>query len=62
MPGWLRTIARFNPLTFLVDALRGLMVPGEATFAGWGADFLVLGAVFAALMALAVRLYPGLVR
>jgi ABC-2 type transport system permease protein len=62
MPPWLQAIARFNPLTYLVDALRGLMVPGEPAFASWGVDFLVLGAVFALLMAVAVRLYPGLVR
>jgi ABC-2 type transport system permease protein len=62
MPPWLRAVARFNPLTYLVDALRGLMVPGEPAFIGWGLDFLVLAAVFALLMALAVRLYPGLVR
>jgi ABC-2 type transport system permease protein len=62
MPGWLRAIARFNPLTSLVDALRGLTVSGEPTFTGWGTDLIVLAAVFALLMALAVRLYPGLVR
>jgi hypothetical protein len=37
-------------------------VPGEPLFAGWGTDFIVLAAVFALLMAVAVRLYPGLVR
>lgn len=62
MPPWLRAIARFNPLTYLVDALRGLMVPGELALAGWGMDFIVLLAVFAILMAVAVKLYPGLVR
>lgn len=62
MPAWLRTLARFNPLTYLVDALRGLMVPGEVAAAGWGIDFLVLAAVFAVLTAIALRLYPGLVR
>lgn len=62
MPQWLRVIARVNPLTYLVDALRGLMVPGEAAFVGAGADFIVLAAVFALQMAVAVRLYPGLVR
>jgi len=62
MPQWLRTIAQFNPLTYLVDALRGLMVPGEPAFAGWGTDFILLAAVFALLMAVAVKFYPGLVR
>jgi ABC-2 type transport system permease protein len=62
MPPWLRAVARFNPLTYLVDALRGLMVAGEPTFAGWGGDLMVLAAVFALLMVVAVKLYPGLVR
>lgn len=62
MPPWLQAIARFNPLTHLVDALRGVMVPATAPAAAWGADFAVLAAVFAVLMAVAVKLYPGLVR
>jgi ABC-2 type transport system permease protein len=62
MPQWLRVVARFNPLTYLVDALRGLMVPGDAAIAGWGLDVAVLAGIFALLMAMAVRLYPGLVR
>jgi ABC-2 type transport system permease protein len=61
MPDWLRALARFNPLTYLVDALRLLMVPGDATL-GWGLDLAVLAGVFALLMVVAVRLYPGLVR
>jgi ABC-2 type transport system permease protein len=55
-------IARFNPLTYLVDALRGLMVPGATAFVDWGTDFMVLSANFGLLMAVAIRLYPGLVR
>jgi ABC-2 type transport system permease protein len=62
MPSWLRAVARFNPLTYLVDALRGLMVPGDTTIANVGIDMLVLAGIFALLMAIAVRLYPGLVR
>jgi ABC-2 type transport system permease protein len=63
MPRWLRALARFNPLTYLVDALRNLMLPGDATvIAGWGFDITVLAGVFALLMAVAVRLYPTLVR
>jgi ABC-2 type transport system permease protein len=62
MPHWLRAIARFNPLTYLVDALRDLMVPGDVPTAGWSVDALVLAAIFAVLMAVAVKLYPSLVR
>jgi len=63
MPQWLRGVARFNPLTYLVDALRRLMVPGDAVAAaGWGTDIAVLAVVFGLLMVVAVRLYPSLVR
>jgi len=57
MPPWLRTVAHFNPLTYLVDALRCLML-GTASAYGLGADFAALVAVLLALIALAARLYP----
>ncbi len=62
MPAWLRTVARFNPLTYLVDALRDLMVPSATVTLGWGLDSLILFAIFAGLMVIATRLYPSLVR
>lgn len=61
MPEWLRVLARFNPLTYLVDALRALMVPGVAQ-ALPALDVAVLLAAWLLLMAAAVRLYPALVR
>lgn len=60
MPGWLRGIARFNPLTYLVDALRGFMIPGEGSVHGYSIDLAVLLAIFLALLAIAVKLYPTL--
>lgn len=60
MPGWLRGIARFNPLTYLVDALRGFMLPGEGSVHGYSIDLAVLLAIFFALLAIAVKLYPTL--
>jgi len=39
MPGWLQVISRVNPLTYLVDALRGLLVGAPADI---GLDFAVL--------------------
>jgi len=60
MPGWLRVIAQINPLTYLIDALRGLMITGGETVHGYGVDFSVLLAVFAVLLFVAVRLYPTL--
>jgi len=62
MPQWLRSVARFNPLTYLVDALRALMLPGGVGFATWGVDVGVLALIFGILLLIAVRLYPGLVR
>ena len=62
MPSWLKAVARFNPLTYLVDALRGLMVPGDVALSGVAMDFVVLAGIFALLTAVAVKLYPGLVR
>jgi ABC-2 type transport system permease protein len=61
MPGWLRVVAQLNPLTYLVDALRGLMIVGGESVHGYGADFAVLVAVFIVLLMVAVKLYPTLV-
>ena len=61
MPRWLRVLARLNPLTYLVDALRGLMIVGGESVHGYGTDFGVLLAAFFVLLAVAVRLYPTLV-
>lgn len=62
MPGWLRTIAGFNPLTYLVDVLRGAMIVGGHSNFATSTSFGVMLLVFAALLALASRLYPGLAR
>jgi len=60
MPEWLRVIAQVNPLTYLIDALRGLMITGGETVHGYGVDFAVMLAVFGGLLFVAVRLYPTL--
>jgi ABC-2 type transport system permease protein len=62
MPGWLRVVAGLNPLTYLVDALRGLMIVGGESTHGYATDFAVLAAVFAGLLVIASRLYPSLAR
>jgi ABC-2 type transport system permease protein len=61
MPGWLRAVAAINPLTYLVDALRGLLIVGAVSAHSLVLDFGVLLCVFVALLAVAVRLYPTLV-
>ncbi len=58
MPAWLRVIARGNPLTYEVDALRALMLPGQPSAHGLGLDVLVLVGVTALFVLIAGRLYP----
>jgi ABC-2 type transport system permease protein len=60
MPDWLRIIAQINPLTYLIDALRGLMISGGESVHGYAVDFAVMLAVFVLLLFIAVRLYPTL--
>ncbi|HYL22418.1 MAG TPA: ABC transporter permease [Gemmatimonadales bacterium] len=62
MPRWLQAVARANPLTYVVDALRGLMVQGGHSVLGTGVDVGFQAAVFVLLVLIASRLYPGLVR
>jgi len=62
MPPWLGAIARFNPLTYLVDALRTLLVVGAVSAVGVWLDFVVLAVIFTVLVGVAARLYPGLAR
>jgi ABC-2 type transport system permease protein len=62
MPGWLRAVAFANPLTYLVDALRGLMIGGGQSIHPLAVDFGVMTAILLVLIAIAARLYPTLVR
>lgn len=61
MPGWVRVVARINPLSYEVDALRSLMVQGGHTVFGLGVDVVVLMVVFGFLVLLTARLYPKVV-
>ena len=62
MPGWLKVIAVCNPLTYLVDAVRGGMIVGGSSVYALSTSFAVMLSVFALLLFLAARLYPGLAR
>ncbi|TMK20893.1 MAG: multidrug ABC transporter permease [Actinobacteria bacterium] len=62
MPGWLRSVARLNPLTYQVDALRALLVPGNVVTYGLGEDFAVLFLTLTVLALIAARLYPRVAR
>ncbi|HML13499.1 MAG TPA: ABC transporter permease [Xanthobacteraceae bacterium] len=57
MPAWLRTVSHVNPLTYEVDALRGLMLANGASDYGYPLDFAVLIAATAVLTAIAARTY-----
>jgi len=58
MPGWLKVIAKGNPLSYLVDALRAMMPAGGSSHFGLGTDFAVLGGMMIVLLFIAGKLYP----
>ena len=61
MPTWLQVISHANPLTYEVDALRGLMVVGGVNTYPIGLDVLVLVGATVLLIVIAARLYPRVV-
>lgn len=62
MPEWLKVVSRLNPLTYLVDSLRGLMIEGGQSIHSLPLDFFVMTIVFIALSAIAAKLYPTLIQ
>jgi len=62
MPGWVAVVAQLNPLSYMVDGLRTLMVVGNPEALGLPLDFAVLLVVNCAIVWLAARIYPRLVR
>ena len=58
MPGWLQPVAQANPLTYLVDALRILMIPGGTGLYPLGVDLGVLLGWAVVLIAVCAWLYP----
>ncbi|MGB7590858.1 MAG: ABC transporter permease [Terriglobia bacterium] len=62
MPAWLRALAKVNPLSYQVDALRILMVQGGQSIFGLGKDFTVLLFILVLLVLITARLYPNVVR
>jgi ABC-2 type transport system permease protein len=61
MPAWLKAIAHVNPLTYEVDALRGLMLAGSQFQIGLGYDLAVLMLAVGVLIAIGTKLYPTVV-
>jgi ABC-2 type transport system permease protein len=60
MPDWLKVVAQVNPLTYQVDALRGLMIQGAVESFPLALDFGVLIGSTIVLIMIAARLYPRL--
>ncbi len=60
MPGWLQALAKVNPLTYQVDAIRSLMVSGGTASFPLPLDFGVLVFALVVLLVIAARLYPRL--
>ncbi len=57
MPGWLKVLARINPLSYEVDMLRALMI-GQSSASGLLIDFGVLVLVSAGLILIGAKMYP----
>lgn len=61
MPAWLQVVARLNPLSYIVDALRSLMImnapPGNLPL-----DFIVIIAVTIVMVIIGSILYPRIVQ
>jgi ABC-2 type transport system permease protein len=58
MPPWLRVVALVNPMSYLVEGLRGLMCNPDYSRFGWDAGVLLLASVVVWL--LGTRQYPRL--
>jgi ABC-2 type transport system permease protein len=57
MPGWLKVVARINPLTYEVQGLRQMLV-GVGARGEVALDFVVVAGFFALMAAAATRAYP----
>jgi ABC-2 type transport system permease protein len=62
MPVWLQVIAHVNPLTYLVDGLRTLMVTQMSVSTNLGIDCAVLLAITVILVIIGARLYPRIIQ
>ncbi|MGO8946855.1 MAG: ABC transporter permease [Ktedonobacterales bacterium] len=62
MPAWLQAIARVNPLTYVVGALRSLMLVGPVHLTALAIDFGVLIVITTILIAIGSWVYPKLVQ
>lgn len=58
MPAWLQVISKGNPVSYMVDAVRSLMLAGYSSTYSLLTDFLVLMGVLVVFILLAGKLYP----
>ncbi len=61
MPPWLQAIARVNPLSYLVDGLRAMMLGGPVDALALTRDVLVLVGGLLAMVVIGGRMYPRLI-
>jgi ABC-2 type transport system permease protein len=60
MPNWLQVLSHLNPLTYQVDALRGLMLADGTSTYRFGLNCPVLMGTATVLTIICARLYPRL--
>ena len=58
MPPWMSTIAKLNPLTYQVDALRSALLGAGQDGIGLGIDFAVMSGTLVVMLAIAAKIYP----
>nr|WP_235597313.1 ABC transporter permease [Cylindrospermopsis raciborskii] len=61
MPSWLQLISHLNPLTYQVDALRGVMLANGLSIYGFAVDCTILLLTLIGLTFICGRLYPRVV-
>ncbi len=61
MPQWLQNISLYNPLTYMVDALRSLILVGAQSQFGLAFDLGLLAVIAAILIAIAAKIYPSFI-
>jgi ABC-2 type transport system permease protein len=62
MPSWLQVIAHINPLTYLVDGLRTLMVTQTSGSTSLGLDCAILFTITVVLVIIGAQLYPRIIQ
>ena len=62
MPHWLQIVSKVNPLSYVVDALRTMMIKGGTGTFGLGTDFAIMLAWTVVLVLIGGKLYPNVIR